>query len=175
MKTLNWLMLVILLIMTISMSGCNFEKSSDRNIQENQEKLLKEANAQCGIPAIVNFREKKILKDIIELRDQEGLLTYTYVFSEMTGMYRYLGPSIGYGISSATQYTSPQKMDTSSGTSAAWAVLPQADPNGLFSPSSAEGTWIMMYDPINKKAMPQYIEQRISVFTYKLPKSVAIY
>lgn len=174
MKIVKILVLTIVLLATIGMAGCKFpEESSDRNVQENQEKLLKEANAQCGIPAIVNFREKKILKDIIELRDQEGLLTYTYVFSEMTGMYRYLGPSIGYGISSATQYTNPQKIGIEN--SYGVGILPQADPNGLFSPSSAEGTWVMMYDPANKKAMPQYIEQRISVFTYKLPKSVAIY
>ncbi|HWQ60538.1 MAG TPA: hypothetical protein VN420_05355 [Candidatus Fimivivens sp.] len=48
-------------------------------------------------------------------------------------------------------------------------TIPQADPNGLFKPASADGTWVMMLDPVNKKALPQYIEPKIATFTYKLP------
>jgi hypothetical protein len=46
--------------------------------------------------------------------------------------------------------------------------LPQADPNGLFSPASAEGTWILMKDPNGKEVKPVYIEPRIIVSPFKL-------
>jgi hypothetical protein len=47
-------------------------------------------------------------------------------------------------------------------------VLPQADPNGLFSPASAEGTWVMCLNPKTKKAEPQYIEPRVITTTFPM-------
>jgi hypothetical protein len=154
------------------MVGCNLEKTSDDIQQAQQETLLKEATAQTGMPAIKNFRERKILKDILELRDQDGLITYTYIYSQMTGKFTFLGESIGYGIPYATQYTNPQKVEYASSMNnraRADIVLPQADPNGLFSPAAAEGTWILMRDPNSGKVRPQYVEDRIAVFTFRLP------
>jgi hypothetical protein len=142
-----------------------------------QEKLLQEATAQTGMPAIKNFRERKILKDILELRDQEGLVTYTYLenmnptvvhgFTALGGKLTYLGVSVGFGIPYATQYTNPMRpiSDTYRDT----AVLPQADPNGLFSPAAAEGTWVLLKGPDSKDARPAYIEPRIVCLTFKLP------
>jgi len=62
--------------------------------------------------------------------------------------------SIGYGLPYATQYTHPSL----------------ADPNGLYTPSSAEGTWVLCLNPKTKEAEPQYIEPRIIVSTYPLEK-----
>lgn len=46
----------------------------------------------------------------------------------------------------------------------------QADPNGLFSPTSADGTWILMADPNGGTAVkPVYVEPRIIVSPFKLP------
>jgi hypothetical protein len=152
---------LICLAIMLSASTCD-APDSDEVQKKQQETILAEITAAVGMPAIKNAREKRILKDIYELRDQEGLVTYTYIFCEATGKYTYIGETIGYGISCATQFTNPQKIEH-------YTAIPQADPNGLFSPTSAEGTWVMMYDPINKKASPQYIESRISVFTFRLP------
>ncbi len=149
-------------------TACDEQSNSDETQKAQQEKILAEGTSAVGMPAIKNFREKRILKDIIELRDQNGLVTYTYIFSEMTGKYTYIGETIGYGIPCATQFTNPMKVVYSA------AVINQADPNGLFSPASAEGTWVMMLNPDKKTAEPQYIESRISVFTYKLRPSLVI-
>ena len=75
------------------------------------------------MPAIKNFRERKILKDILELRDQEGLVTYSYLENmvpqiqpgrtALGGKLTYFGETIGYGIPYATQYTNPQKVEHS--------------------------------------------------------------
>jgi hypothetical protein len=147
--------------------GCG-EKTSDDVQREQQEKVLMEGTASIGMPAIKNFRERKLLKEILELRDQNGLVTYTYLYSEITGKLVFLGESIGYGIPYATQFTNPQKFEYSSKGAGMHGTLPQADPNGLFSPASAEGTWVLLKDPNGKDVKPVYVEPRIVVSPFKL-------
>ena len=126
------------------------------------------------MPAIKNFRERKMLKDILELRDQAGLVTYTYIVSEQTGKLRFFGQTIGYGMPYATQYTNPQKLQRSSVYGGGYRVdvMAQADPNGLFSPAAAEGTWVLMKDPGSSKVLPVYLEPRIIVSPFPLPESL---
>jgi hypothetical protein len=165
----NLLVCVLILLSVFVIAGCDEPTSSDTIQRDSQEKLLAEATKQTGMPAIKNFRERKILKDILELRDQEGLITYTYVFSEVTGKFTFLGETIGYGIPYATQYSNPQKAVYRWETTADGGLtLPQADPNGLFSPESAEGTWVLMRNPDNNKVVPIYVEPRIMVLPFKI-------
>lgn len=152
--------LLILLFLAMTLTACDI--SSDRQQQIAQETILAEGTAQVGMPAIKNFRERKLLKDILELRDQTGLVTYTYVWNEMQGKKVFFCESIGYGIPYATQFTNPEKI-TSGGKQ-----LPQADPNGLFSPAAAEGTWVMCKDPRGDAVKPVYLEPRIIVSPFKL-------
>jgi hypothetical protein len=159
----------------VSLAACSYEPSSDQVQQVQQEQVLMEATQQTGMPAIANFRERKLVKDLLELRDQEGLVTYTYFWSAFLGKFVFVGQTIGYGIPAATQYTNPQKISRYSGSGGAfYEVLPQADPNGLFSPSSSEATWIMMLNPGTNKVEPQYLEERISVFTFPLPPRLVV-
>jgi len=151
---------LILAFFSIGMSSC--EQSSDIIQQQQQEAILMESTSSIGMPSIKNFRERRLMKDIIELRDQDGLVTYTYLVSEMTGKIGQLVCiSIGYGLPVATQFTNPQKFARDGSNSS--GVLPQADPNGLFSPSSAEGTWVMCKDPTGDTVKPVYIEPRVIV------------
>ena len=153
----------LLAVLGITLTGC-IEESSDTKQREQQERILQEGTAQTGMPAIKNFRERKLLKQIIEMRDQDGLVTYTYTVPETTGRPVFLCNSIGYGLPAATQYTNPEKYVGTTG-----ATLPQADPNGLFSPSSAEGTWVMCTDPSGTgKTRPVYVEPRIIVSPFRL-------
>lgn len=153
-------------------SGCeDIQPTSDKIQQTQQEQMLKEATAQTGMPAIKNFRERKLAKDILELRDQNGLSTWTYVFSEVTGKYNFFCHSVGYGLPYATQYTSPQKVErVYLGGVYSIQVLPQADPNGLFSPASAEGTWVMCKDPNGSDVKPVYLEPRVIVSPFDMEK-----
>jgi hypothetical protein len=151
--------------------GCDERKpTSDQRQQAQQERILEEGTSQVGMPAIKNFRERKLLKDIIELRDQDGILTYSYIVAEQTGKLVFLCTSIGYGIPAATQFTNPQKVVSTRIVSGSYSVdtLPQADPNGLFSPSSADGTWVMCKDPKGDKTLPVYVEPRMIVSPFKL-------
>lgn len=162
--------LSLVMVAVVTAAGCDHQPSSDVVQQQEQERILKEGNAQVGMPAIRNFRERKILKDILELRDQDALVTYTYLFNELDGKLIFLGETIGYGLPYATQFTNPEKGEWH--TNGGWVTLPQADPNGLFSPSSAEGTWVLMKDPNGKKVQPLYVEPRIIVSPFKLPEAL---
>lgn len=155
-------------VLGVALVGCELPPpSSDEAQRVDQERILKEGNAQTGMPAIKNFRERKLLKQIIEMRDQDGLVTYTYTVPETTGRPVFLCNSIGYGLPAATQYTNPEKTEYSG--SSGISTLPQADPNGLFSPSSAEGTWVMCSDPGGSgKTRPVYVEPRVIVSPFRL-------
>jgi hypothetical protein len=90
--------------------------------------------------------------------------TYTYIV-DMNGKFHKVCDSLGYGLPYATQYTNPQRVYSDAH---GYGTLPQADPNGLYSPASADGTWVMCLNPKTKKAEPQYIEPRIVTMTYPL-------
>jgi len=148
--------------------ACGGAQSSDQVQTQQQESILAEATAQTGMPAIKNFRERKLLKDILELRDQNGIVTFTYIVAEQTGKLVFICNSIGYGLPAATQYTAPEKPFQFYSGNEGFAV-PQADPNGLFSPASAEGTWVLCADPAGgTKALPLYVEPRVIVSPFKL-------
>lgn len=157
-----------LMILSVTiLFGCNERLSTaDEKDRFQQEQLLKEGQAQTGMPSIKNFKEKKLLKMILELRDDEKLITFVYIV-DLNSNLHFLGKAIGYGIPYATQYTNPLK--TIEGlTRGEFTAIPQADPNGLFSPASAEGTWVLMIDPTTKDPHPVYIEPRVIISPFPL-------
>jgi len=151
--------------LAVGLAGCDDRKSSDRVQREQQEAIAMHATMSVGMPAITNFAEKRLLKDIYELRDKMQP-TYTYLAGEQSGVIgEKICDSLGYGIPYATQYTNPQKMIYSDGGGHV-LTLPQADPNGLFSPASADGTWIMCKVPGTDKIAPQFIEPKVITLTF---------
>ena len=144
-------------IATSLLSGCDFPMTSDRLANSQQEQLSLQSVQAVGMPAIVNFAEKRMMKDILERRDR-NVVTTTYII-DMNGRLHKLCNSVGYGLPYSTQYTNPMKISDSS----YHLAMPQADPNGLFSPASAEGTWVLCINPATKQAEPLYIEPRIIV------------
>jgi hypothetical protein len=152
----------------LALAGCQEVKpTADRLQRDQQEQLSMQGAMTVGMPAVTRFAEKRMMKDIIEMRDQMHP-TYTYLVGEMNGTIgEKVCDSLGYGLSGATQYTNPQKIEWRNGQGGyASAVIPQADPNGLFSPAATDGTWVMCRVPGSDKVMPQYIEPRVIVLTF---------
>lgn len=145
------------------LAACDQTPTSTQIERRAQEEMSKRGVESVGFPAVNNFAEKRMMKDILELRDQMKP-TYTYIM-DMNGRPHKICDSLGYGLPYATQYTNPQRT-TSDGHGI--VTIPQADPNGLFSPAGADGTWIMCVNPKTKKVEPQYIEPRVLVMTYPL-------
>jgi hypothetical protein len=170
---MKWFLLFIPFLMA---SDCSSPPSSDERQRNQQETILNEGTSEVGMPAIHNFRERRELREIYEMRDQANFVTYTYLenlvptvvhgYTSLGGKLTFLGISIGFPIPYATQFTNSQKViDLYHGVT----TLPQADPNGLFSPASADATWVLLLDPVTKQAKPQYLEPKLVTLTYKLP------
>lgn len=166
MKTIGKVLVLVALFVVTSAESCDTPASSDQVQSRQQERILMEGTSAVGMPAIKNFRERRLLKDIFELRDQTGLTTFTYIVN-MNGDLKFFCNSIGYGIPYATQYTNPQKIAYNAANVGVLA-LPQADPNGLFSPASADGTWVMCKDPHGPDVKPVFVEPRVVVSPFRL-------
>lgn len=165
--------LVIAALMALTLAACDDPvPNSDQVAHKAQEASNQEAARQVGFPNIVNYREKRMLKTIFELRDQADYITYSYVFAENTGKFTFFCKSIGYPVPYATQYTNPEV--------AVWQenhgylTLPQADPNSLFSPGAADGTWVLCANTQDPKAKPApvYVEPKVTTLPFKLPDNV---
>jgi len=163
-KPSGLLICMALLSVSALLTACGPEPRQPRaqEIEERkQEELNKQAITTVGMPAITNFAEKRMMKDILELRDKMTP-TYTYLVSTSNQLTK-ICDSVGYGLPYATQFTNPQKESDHSRS-----IIAQADPNGLYSPASAEGTWILCLDPKSKAVKPVYIEPRVIVSPFPL-------
>ncbi len=163
---MNKILVAFMFVLMSAEGGCdNGIEGSDKIQRRQQEQLSLQATQQVGMPAIVNFQEKRMLKMILELRDTE-IKTITYIV-DFNGKLHKVCDSVGYGFPYATQYTNPQKIAYASHQTGV-ATLPQADPNGLFSPGSADGTWVMCLNQETKKISPIYVEPHVIVSPFAM-------
>lgn len=169
-----------------SVSACAPERTADDEKRDAQQKSLRVANDIVGNPQIKNFREAKTMRAIQELCDTE-VVTFTYLenmiptvvhgYTALGGKLTYIGETISYPLPYAAQFSAPESMQTynlgtgpnSGAERYGVARLPQADPNGLFKPTSADATWILMKDPKSNKVAPVYMEPRLVALPFKLP------
>lgn len=150
----------ILLIGFILLGFTGCEESAERIQERKTDEVLKEMNNEIGLPSIVNFYEKKMAKDIFELRDDSELITYAYM-KNMNGKFVYLGQCMGFGLPYSVQYTNPNQINSG---------RPQADPNGLYMPDGLSATWLMLINEETGKREIIYAEPEIIVTQSKLPR-----
>lgn len=143
--------------------------NTDKKQAEKTEKLTAEIDRQVGMPNLVNFQQKKLMKMVYELCDKEDLVCYAYIKSDYQGKLMFIGKCIGFGIPFSAQYTNPERIAHQQRyDGGSFGTLPQADPNGLFMPTSSSATWLMMIDPKGGKPRPVYIEPEIVVSPFPL-------
>jgi hypothetical protein len=162
---------LVLIVMILGFSGGCYEETADSKQAEETRKLMTEANNQVGMPNIVNFQQKKLMKSIYELCDKEDLICYAYIKSDYQGKLIFIGKCIGYGIPFSAQYSNPStysRVRVGEGHGFAHEVMPQPEPNGLFMPTSSSATWLMLIDPKTSKPRPAYFEPEIVVSPFPL-------
>ena len=106
-----------------------------------------------------------------DLCDQEKLVNFAYTYSEMTGKFTYIGKCYGFALPFSTQFTNPEKVVYHNG---GWGTTPQADPNGLWMPSSSEASWVIMVNPKDGTPHPIYSEPRLYISPFPMDDAIVI-
>lgn len=163
------------------LSGCQKDTSGSARETQQTLTLQEEAAVTIGVPAVKNYTEKRQLKTIYELRDQPNVVTYTY-YLDLNGKRHKVCPttSVGFGIPYSTQYTAPRALRMGKATyppssgynqETTWTRYEgeQPEPNGLYMPQSADGTWVICLHPNGKDLAPTYVEPRIVVYLFEMP------
>jgi len=148
---------VAILLLSIAFVGC--KDNSDESATTTR---MAELRSEVGLPKVANFTEAKFANLTTELRDQE-IRTWSY-YLDIQGGRHLLCESIGYGLPYSVQVTNPMRTVNSYHDS---SVIPQAEPNGLFMPESAEATWVLCSDGKGGVA-PVYSEPALLVSPFPL-------
>ena len=165
----------VVLIASASLGACQDESGQARESRQTQLNM-NQASTIVGMPGITNFTEKRMLKMIYELRDNPKLVTYAY-YVDLNGKRHKVCPStsLGYGFPYATQYTAPKAPRITapsypSGEQGPWHTFDadQPEPNGLYMPNAAEGTWVLCLAPDGKNVLPVYVEPRVMVYPFEM-------
>ena len=116
------------------------------------------------VPAFQWSLERHLAIEIYKAR-QRHVPTTSLVQSDFTGKVMWQCDSIGFPLPYATQLTNPQQgTDVRNNyVSLGVTTIGQAEPNGLYSPASADGTWVPCVDDKGNIA-PVYEERKVSVF-----------
>lgn len=158
----RFILVSLMVLSTALFVGCDLERSAEAKQEIATNQALNQMNNEIGMPNIKEYYEKKMAKEIYEMRDNSKLICYAYT-QNMNGKFVYLGKCIGYGLPYSVQYTNPEKYEYNG------VALPQADPNGLYMPEGLSATWIMLINEEGKREI-MYCEPNIVVTQSKLPK-----
>lgn len=157
--------LAIMAVVCMGADECSQAPTADVEQSRQTRQLQAEAQAQVGMPDMFNWTERRQMKDILELRDQPELVTFTYIVN-MDGDLLPLCQSLGYGLPYSVQYTSPAyHLQEPNGGDLA---MPQPDPNGLYMPDGLSATWVLCVDPETGEPDPVYVEPSIIVSRFEL-------
>jgi len=151
--------------------GCddnNTDQAASRQAQATAQ-AMSAADREIGMPRIVNYAQRKLLKNAYEDMDQT---TLTYVYSQgLDGKFICLGQALGYGVSLGTEFTAPHKPEYHYANDGGNLLLDQADPNMLYMPTSGAATIVDLINPKNGEAHTAIVEPNIVTVPFELPAS----
>ncbi len=165
MRRLAILLPACILLMGAS-DDCGSQRSeADKRMDAATRAMTQQGVAQVGMPGVTNFTEKKIVRKLYELRDQ-NIATFAYVM-DMQGRLWHVCDSIGYGLPYGVQFTNPHTPMFPDYHDS--QMSDQPEPNGLFMPPGAEGTWVICASDKKRGDMePVYVEPRVIVSPFKM-------
>jgi hypothetical protein len=152
-------MRISLFLLLAASSATSSSCDSDHHEREDVERQQM-LYVQNQPPPFFNWSlERHLMIQLYKARN-ERVPTYSYVVAPLTGKVVTSCPSLGYPIPATTQLTNPLK------PSGNGYALPQAEPNGLYTPPATHGTWVMCLGP-EGKVEPSYWE--LDVLTFPRP------
>lgn len=163
-------------------SGCDglTTGAKDANIRDQETDLVNNMqtrkNATVRDPNLTDFRPADMFARTMEEQDK-GVMAFAYIMSPMQGKFFFVCKAAAFPYPGGTQYTSPEVVKR---LYQGGVTLPQADPNGLFTPATADATitpcWAQRDDINNPGNQYEaiYTEDKVNVFPGPLPRSLVI-
>jgi hypothetical protein len=167
--------LVGLCLISFNLVGCgNYKPTAEEKDQAETDKIMNDLGQTQKIPKISYSQTRASLIKILEL---EGKATATWtVERSMDGRILTIFPSIGYPIPGGTSLTNPQQLTcraySSTSASNSCSTIGQAEPTGVFPPTTSEGTRVIQVMPDGSKVV-FYSEGKLSTYAYPVKQTDA--
>lgn len=154
----------IALLSGLAVFGCG--ESSTMIEREAQERGVLAIVQNQPVPDLGGYSlERQILIETYLARNRT-VATYTYALT-LEGKIIEICASIGYPIPYSTQLTNPERWGTQGGT------IPQAEPNGLFPPTSADATLVNCTND-DGSVTPTYWEPHVFAQPYRIRADIVL-
>ena len=160
-RTRSHIFLVVMLVLlgALSVASCSGTVDQQTSVQvDNQQDHYRKVQPlhyyDYSIPL-------DVLQQIYDITVSEAVATYT-VAETITGVTKFRCASIGYAIPADTQLTNPLR---TVGNSWQGSVVEQPEPNGLYSSTNTDGTWVLCVGD-DGIAYPYYSEHKVQVWPF---------
>ena len=181
------LILAAVSLLFLMATGCmsdEFNRSTDARRQDRVNKtretemiadLQHRKRAVVDEPNLTDFRPADMFARTLEEQDK-GIRAFAYILNNYTNQWWFVCEAAAFPYPGGTQYTAPEV----EGRSSTRPNLPQADPNGLYTPATAAATiapcWATDHDVNNTGNGYEagYFEENINVFPSKLPDQFVV-
>lgn len=155
----------IIVLLTFLLVSCGGSQSIESQQQEaNQLSLIQNQ----PVPNLGGYSFERDVVIQTYLARNRTIATYTYTMTEIDARIIEICASIGYPIPYATQLTNPLNWVGSNR-----AVIGNPEPNGLYSPDSAEGTIINCANG-DGTITPTYWEPRVFALPYRIKSDMQL-
>ncbi len=147
--------LFLLGIVGLIACGASNSYDAESNVVDNQQDVY---TKNQPVPVFDYSLPRNLMTQLYVVKNK-AVATYSYVQSDYTGKILWQCASIGYPIPANTQLTNPSRVDRT--YSEQYPVIPQPEPDGLYSSPSTTGTYVMCTD--GSGLAPRYEERPVFV------------
>ncbi len=144
-------------LVTVLLSGvlvaCSTPDQKESNLVRNQQQLYIDSQPP---PYFDWSLERQLMTELYKARNR-AVSTFSLTWDPYRGKISWSCPSIGFPIPGGTQLTNPEQTASNS------VAIPQAEPNGLFSPATSAGTYVMCINS-DGTVSPTYVEDNVRTF-----------
>lgn len=155
-------------LLALALVACTPTNQSLQNDQVQTNSQLQQYQKVQPVP-YYNWSEQR--NTLIQIYNAKNEARNTWaVVESITGAALWACPSVGFPIPADTQLTNPEQLaatNYSGSGGAGWVegVVPQMEPDGLYSSTNTDGTYVLCIRP-NGKIVPIYTEQKVSTFPF---------
>jgi hypothetical protein len=171
-KFLTCLLVVAAVLVTLALTGCDEEDTAADRTQIAEKITVSRQDALYAKSQPVPFFNYSIPRDLwiqfYKATTSGQVRTWSCEVSDYGTPVSEIYESIGYPIPMDTQLTNPQKlMDNSAGSNPGTGagVVPQSEPNGLYTSPNTNATIIMVADEAGK-VVPLYSEHKVQSWPF---------